>query len=267
MLYARSRTANSPSRLLASCKPDWHIITAPFPYVFDYSRACKHMMLSWHVLSPLLLSLGFRQVLERRAALALAENILLLALTQWVELSQGIILVILVIFVTLAFWQTQFEYFESVQGPYSRAAKSWNSGCPVNTICHQAKFFNYRTPQEAQVPKCNDNTQIEKAFHGRVMMFPCDLQHLRRSGFKDDYHHSYLYVGYPVGFHACYKPLVTVEPHIRLGSLLPIKKTWFSIRPEDHAFNGGAHLSMTQKLEEFLVSEVRFCHKLIGTMG
>jgi hypothetical protein len=179
------------------------------------------------------------------------------------------VLVIAAIFVASAFLQTQLEYLHSAQDTYSHtaplqcAAKSRISGCPAHTSCDQKRDLNYHISREAQVPYVTGNSQAEKTFHGRAAMFPCDLRHLRRSGFKDNYHHSYLYVGYPVGLRACYSPLITVEPPFRPGFLLPIKKAWFSIRPEDHALNGGANLSMTQKLEEFLLSEVRLRRKWI----
>lgn len=233
---------------------------------------CKDGMALWYILSPVLLSLLGRLVLERRVALALAENLLLIACTQYAELSWVKVVVLATIFVASAFLQTQLEYLDSVQDTYSHAgplqyeAKSSRaSGCPAHTSRDQKRDSRYRTPREVQAPNVNGNPQAEKSFHGRVALFPCDLRHLRRSGFKDNYHHSYLYAGYPVGLRACYSPLITVEPPFRSGFLLPIKKAWFSIRPEDHAFNGDANLSMTQKLEEFLLSEVRLRRKLIKT--
>lgn len=230
---------------------------------------CKDEMAPWYILSPLLLSLVVRLVLERRVALALAENLLLIASIQYAELSWVKVVVIAAIFVASAFLQTQLEYLDSAQDTYSHAAplqcaaNSRVSGCPAHTSRDQKRYLNYRTSRGAQVPNVTGNSQAEKTFHGRAAMFPCDLRHLRRSGFKDNYHHSYLYVGYPVGLRACYSPLITVEPPFRPGFLLPIKKAWFSIRPEDHAFNGGANLSMTEKLEEFLLSEVRLWRKWI----
>jgi hypothetical protein len=63
-------------------------------------------MVPWQILPPLLLSLVFRLVLERRVALALPENLLLFALTQHVDLSWTTILAIVTVFVTSAFFQT-----------------------------------------------------------------------------------------------------------------------------------------------------------------
>jgi hypothetical protein len=239
-------------------------LTAGYPLLSSQEGMCKDGMTHWYILFPLLLSLVVRLVLERRVVLALAENLLLIASTQYAELSWVKVVVIAAIFVASAFTQTQLEYLDSAQDTYSHAAKSRISGCPAHTSRDQKKDSNYRTPREAQLPNVTSNSQTEKTFHGRITMFPCDLRHLRRSGFKDKYHHSYLYVGYPVGLRACYSPLITVEPPFRPGFLLPIKKAWFSIRPEDHAFNGGANLSMTQKLGEFLLSEVRLRRKLIN---
>ncbi|KAJ6127768.1 hypothetical protein N7471_008985 [Penicillium samsonianum] len=213
-------------------------------------------MTPWHILSPVLLSLVFRLQLERRVALALGENLLLIVSTQYAERSWITVLIVTAIFVTSAFLKTQLEYRDSVQDTHSNAAprgcpvKIWDSGCPVQIFRHQIEDSSNCIPQEARVPKNNGDSQIKKSF-----LFPCDLRHLRRSGFKDDYHHSYLYVGYPVGLRASYSPLVTVEPPFRPRSLLPVKTAWFGIRPEDHAFNGDVNLSMTQKLEEFLLSE------------
>ncbi|KAJ5300212.1 hypothetical protein N7508_007455 [Penicillium antarcticum] len=220
-------------------------------------------MAPWQVPPPLLLSLVFRLVLEKRVALALAENLLLIGLIQRAELSWTTILVIVTVFVASAFFQTQSEYAGSVQSTDSGTAprgcpvKIWDSssGCRTDTLRQWNQKSNYGPLRKAQVPESDGDLHAGKAFHGRVTMFPCDLRHLRRSGFKNDYHHSYLYVGYPVGLRACYSPLVTVEPPFRPRFLLPTKKAWFRIRPEDHAFNGGANLSMTQKLEEFLLSE------------
>ncbi|KAJ5454991.1 hypothetical protein N7530_012760 [Penicillium desertorum] len=209
-------------------------------------------MTTWHILSTLLLSLVFRLVLERRVVLALGENFFLIAFTQYAEPSWVTVLIVAAIFVTSAFLQTQLEYRDSVQDTHSNAAQR---GCPAHITRHENEDSNYCIPREAPSPKSNGESRTAKSFHGRVTMFPCDLRHLRRSGFKDDYHHSYLYVGYPVGLRASYSPLVAVEPPFRPRSLLPIKKAWFSIRPEDHAFNGDANLSMAQKLEEFLLSE------------
>ncbi|KAJ5117541.1 hypothetical protein N7448_011173 [Penicillium atrosanguineum] len=218
-------------------------------------------MTFWQTLSVLLLSLALRLYLERKTALALTESLLLFALIQFSEYYHVPFIIVLIIFVISAFFQTEIEYFESVQEknsygtPLRCTAKSRNGGCPARSSGLERKGQHNRIPQKARSLKNNDTPQAAKALHGRVTMFPCDLRHLRRSGFKDNYHHSYLYAGYPVGLSASYGPLITVEPQLQAGFLLSIKRAWFSIRPEDHGFNGGASRSMIQKLEEFLLSE------------
>lgn len=219
-------------------------------------------MTFWRTLSAILLSLVLRLFLERKTVMALTESLLLFVLIQSSRHYHIPFIVVLSIFVTSAFCQTEIEYYDSVQEKKtcdtlpSCTTKSRNGGCPARSSGLKRKSQHYCKPQKAQSLKVNERPEATKALHGRVTMFPCDLRHLRRSGFKDDYHHSYLYAGYPVGLSASYGPLITVEPPVRPGYLLPLKRAWFSIRPEDHGFNGGANRSMTQKLEEFLLSEV-----------
>lgn len=86
--------------------------------------------------------------------------------------------------------------------------------------------------------------------HGGTILHPCVLRHIRRSGFKDDFSHSYLYVGVPVGLHASYVPLISVDQ--------PSSKVLFSIRPQHQALRGGVHMSLAEKLEEYLISQVSF---------
>ncbi|KAJ5898760.1 DUF1365-domain-containing protein [Penicillium taxi] len=86
-------------------------------------------------------------------------------------------------------------------------------------------------------------------------MYPCVLRHIRLapSGFKDEFSHTYLYIGVPIGLRACYSPLISVDspPESRAW----YNKAFFSIRPQDNLFRGGAALSLAQKLEEFLLTE------------
>ncbi len=88
------------------------------------------------------------------------------------------------------------------------------------------------------------------------MLFPTDLRHRRIAPFKDAFRHSYLYCGMPVGLHACYSPILCVDQPADSTSNWPFRKAWFSLRAEDHAIRGGPHLTMSQKLREFLLSEV-----------
>lgn len=80
-------------------------------------------------------------------------------------------------------------------------------------------------------------------------MFPCDLRHLRQSGFKDDYHHFYLYVGCPVGLSVRHSPLIHIEPDPGSGALFPSKRAWFGVRPKDYALNSGPNMTLAEKLK------------------
>lgn len=219
------------------------------------------MALCYIVFSPLL-SFVIRLVLARGLLWTLAENILLIMVIKHADVSWATSLVVLVIFISFAFLQTQSEYVDSVQAIDSRRAPLecpagyWNSGCPAYSLRRQAKEPDYHIPAESPVQNKDKSLQANKGLHGRLTLFPCNLRHRRMSYFRYRFDDSYLYVGCPVGLRACYSPLITVEPSIQTGSWLSIKKAWFSIRPEDHAFNGGADLTMAQKLEEFLTSQV-----------
>lgn len=84
--------------------------------------------------------------------------------------------------------------------------------------------------------------------HGRLTMYPCTLRHIRRTAFKDDFQHKYLYIGVPVGLHADYAPLISVD--------YPSWMSIFSIRPQDQLVRGGIHLTLAQKLREFIEEQV-----------
>ena len=225
-------------------------------------------MMTWQIIFALLVSLAYRLFLEKKtvlAILAIAENLLLIALSQCLDLRWTTFLALVAIFLTSAFCQLDREYAESVQkkgvcdASLCGMAKPRTSSCFARTNHLEGQKSHYCDPQEAQVAKQNNTPRVAKALHGRVTMFPCGLRHLRQSEFENNFYHSYLYVGYPVGLSACYSPLVTVEPRIRPASLLPINKAWFSVRPEHHGFLGGADRSMTQKPEEFLSTKVSPC--------
>ncbi|KAH8808673.1 hypothetical protein F5884DRAFT_900883 [Xylogone sp. PMI_703] len=91
--------------------------------------------------------------------------------------------------------------------------------------------------------------------HGRPILFPCHLKHHRVTPFKDNFQHSYLYVGMPVGLHACYSPILSVDKPHDPKSKWPFRRAWFNLRAQDHAIRGGSHMTMAQKLREFLQSE------------
>jgi hypothetical protein len=80
-------------------------------------------------------------------------------------------------------------------------------------------------------------------------MYPSVLRHIRiAGGFKDDFSHSYLYIGVPVGIHATYSPMISMDR--------PSYKVLWNIRPQDQAIRGGKDLTLSHKLEEFLRTQV-----------
>lgn len=92
--------------------------------------------------------------------------------------------------------------------------------------------------------------------HGKPGLFPCHLRHRRLNPFKDSFRHSYLYVGTPVGLQACYSPILCVDLPHNPSSRWPFRRAWFNIKGQDHAIRGGSHLTIAQKLREYLISEV-----------
>ena len=88
-----------------------------------------------------------------------------------------------------------------------------------------------------------------QALHGNPIFFPSTLRHMRKSGFKDDFQHSYLYVGVPVGLHARYGPFLSVDEPLGKAAI-------FSIQARDQALRGGSRMTLPQKLKEYLKSQV-----------
>lgn len=219
-------------------------------------------MASIFMLFSLLLSLLIRLAVERRPASAFSENFLLITLWQAGLAFWGNAWISWVFLAGIATWQTQNEYRDT-----TRKCKSERTELSCTALSRSVQFpakkrFDQKGETNTDVqnssPSCRGTCepQIEKKLHGRVTMFPCDLRHLRRSGFKDDYHHSYLYVGCPVGLSVCHSPLIHIQPQKSCKALFPSKRAWFGVRPEDHAFNGGSNMTLAEKLEEFLLSEV-----------
>lgn len=221
-------------------------------------------MASWVVLLSLLLALTFRQTLERQTVLNLAENVFLIALTQYTSLSWAICPVILAFFLASAFLQTQVEYFNWDQQTKSQCTRGAQLTCMSKTEDAQCPSFtpssegpdSKSTILEDKDNAVSDGSSAESlSVYGKVTMYPCVLRHIRLAGgFKDDFAHSYLYIGVPLGLRECYSPLLSVDspPDSRPW----YNKAFFSIRPEDQFLRGGASLSISQKLKEFLLLDV-----------
>jgi hypothetical protein len=215
-------------------------------------------------LAPLFISLSVRLLLRDSVFLAVLDTTFLIILTSCYKTSWTVALVVLGFYLGVAVLHTYFHYFGWRKNTDSHANASHftsdfsASGHPKH---HDEQVLDHRDStclmsQSRKRANTQQDAWCREFYNGRVMMFPCTLRHSRRSGFKGDYRQSYLYVGCPVGLRANYSSLLTVQPDFRPTYLLPFKSSWFSIRPEDHALNGGATLTMVQKLEEFLLNEV-----------
>lgn len=223
-------------------------------------------MVSWRVLLFLFGFLPFRQALESRAALNLAENLFLVILIQYSGLSWTSCAIILVFFFGSAFFQLQAEYFNWDQETKSKCtradqlsdiSKTQESRCPPSAVTSENHDLKASIFKDEEISKLTDEWSNERAIYGKATMYPCSLRHLRvGGGFKDDYTHSYLYIGIPVGLHASYSPLLSVDSPTE--SRPWYNKTVFGIRSHVQFYRGGETLSLREKLDEFLLSVVRY---------
>lgn len=220
--------------------------------------------MAWSLL-PLFASPALRLTLERIAMLNLMENLFLIFLIQYGPQSWLSYLITLVFFLASAFWQTQMEYFnwdQKAKGQCTRAiqmgciANGEGSFCPAGAAPSKSQDVQSIVPKDKSQSKQFAPSSETPAIYGKVTLYPCVLRHIRLSGgFKDDFAHTYLYIGVPLGIRECYPPLLSVDspPESRPW----YRKAFFSMRPQDQFLRGGAGLSITQKLHEFLILEVR----------
>ncbi len=166
------------------------------------------------------------------------------------------VLVSVAAFLGLAFYQTRVEFARPEDNdreehglcPVLSRIPGTSSGCsppPSHPSAPSTKLRHFQRDDDEP-----------RELHGTPMLFPTDLRHRRIAPFKDGFRHSYLYCGMPVGLHACYSPILCVDQPTDPTSNWPFRRAWFSLRAEDHAIRGGPHMTMTQKLREFLLSEV-----------
>lgn len=193
--------------------------------------------------SPIFLSFAIRLWQERSLFFASAETALI-----WLLLERGhygplTFLLASLAFTLLAYIDTVVEYADYTQN--LREQEALSSKLSQRYALRLRIYFVLtieRQSEDADVP-FNRND-----LHGKLTMFPCILRHIRRKAFKDDFQHKYLYIGVPVGLHADYAPLISVD--------YPSWRSAFSIRPQDQLIRGGIHLTLAQKLREFLEEQV-----------
>lgn len=196
--------------------------------------------------SPLAFSCLFRQVLERRISLSSTELVIQIVLVRWAGLNLLTCAATLTAFLFLAFCQTKAEYWDISQNLREIEASREASRAPTGSGLGRRRLAK-------QAPSSDDGTQeapIElERLHGRPIMYPSVLRHIRMTGgFKDDFSHSYLYIGVPVGIHATYSPMISMDR--------PSYKVLWNIRPQDQAIRGGKDLTLSHKLEECLRAQV-----------
>lgn len=230
------------------------------------------------VCSSLFLTFILRIALEGHFVFAIAESFLLIVAIQWIESFYITYLIATSIFIIFAYRQTQAEEHSPAERDDIAASHDENEmlSCPMfgsnrnigyDSPCppgHDygrnshtdfvAKHQNSFLTSLSQHQSSNPSTEL----HGRPLLYQCDLRHRRLIPFKDYFHHSYLYIGVPVGLRASYPPLLSVDQDRESKSFWSLSKTWFSIRPQDQAFRGGANLSLREKLDDYLLSEVSY---------
>ncbi len=127
---------------------------------------------------------------------------------------------------------------------------------PETRCCSKEVLQMGNSPNASMSKGCSRDQSEPKELHGKPIIYPCDVSHTRTSPFKDKFLLSTLYCGIPVGLHACYSPILSVDeqPHLATGWQLP--RAWFNMRSQDFASRGQSHLSVSQKLREYLLGEV-----------
>jgi hypothetical protein len=237
--------------------------------------------------SSLVLSSILRFSVEGNTKILLVENIFLAILVLWIPTFWVSAVIALASFFVLAFCGTRAEY-QNAKGkareinPRStitetkelstKITPTWHpqklpSGdgmCPVAALKFPlfpkvSPLHSRHTTKENEREKSCVILAAEdepKELHGKAILFPCYLRHRRVSPFRDNFNHSYLYCGIPVGLHASYSPILRVDMPEPQESRWPFSKAWFNLRAQDHGIRGGAHMTMSQKLREFLLFEV-----------
>lgn len=202
-----------------------------------------------------------RYPVENDPVAFLVDHAVLAICTAWIPSGWVNIPFSLLFFLALAFYQTRSEFTRPEEND-----REEHGMCPVlsrkpgvSQTSSGASTPPGHPPLGARSTRFRDlsgSHDEPRELHGSPTLFPCDLRHKRIAPFQDAFRHAYLYCGVPVGLHACYSPILSVDQPMDTSSNWPFRKTWFSMRAEDQLIRGGAHMTMAQKLREFLLSEV-----------
>ncbi len=213
-------------------------------------------------LAGTLLSAAARYSVNNNLVSLIVDHAVLALCVAWIPSAWLAVPFSFIAFLALAFYKSRAEYMR----PEDSHREDHSLLCPVlGTTPSQTPSGRPLSPPPGHpdvTPTTVSRNPTEKdeepkELHGTPMLFTCDLRHKRIAPFKDAFRHSYLYCGMPVGLHATYSPLVSLDDPVDPASKWPFRKAWFSLRAEDHAIRGGAQMTMAQKLREFLLSEVR----------
>lgn len=235
---------------------------------------------------PLVVSVLGRLFSDEDRTTVLLENLFFVLLTHFLFPIWKTAGFAALAFIGLAFYETRSEYHTPYNsfGPYGAEAstktpstsfkeegRSTHSSlspvaspqmCSINSDSlspltsnkSDNPFRSRNSCNVLDVEKFYEETADLAKLHGRPMLYPCNLTHRRFHPFKNTFKYSYLYAGIPVGLQDTFPPLLSVGNIHKPHTWEP--KAWFSIRAQDYLTRGGAELTLSQKLREFLVSEV-----------
>lgn len=97
---------------------------------------------------------------------------------------------------------------------------------------------------------------------GQTYLIPCKTTHRRLFPKKHSFSYSYLTVGVPLDFRGSVNGMIGVDedPTFPFRCLVPFAsvlfRSWYSIQSSDHLQRGHHALSLREKLNNFLLSEV-----------
>jgi hypothetical protein len=247
-------------------------------------------MVLFAISAPLVLSCMLRIWVDHSSISLLTDNLLLIIFAQWIPSLWTSLVISLFMYIGLAFYETRAEYMdfkgnvrENVTNNSEDPISSPLTSCPITPslkfgMCPVKSFglpgstgrnphtLENITAKEEKVPDgfCKE-TNDPQDLYGKPLLFPCELRHKRINPFKDRFQHSYLYVGVPIGLHATYSPILAIDHPEASKSNWPFREAWFNIRAQDHAIRGGSHMTLSQKLTEYLLSVVSVASCSPGT--
>lgn len=90
----------------------------------------------------------------------------------------------------------------------------------------------------------------------KVLLLPCKTTHARLFPKKHSFDYSYLVVGIPVGWEGIAGGLVSSSSKKQPWYSWS-RRGWYHVNPADYLYRGDGHLGLREKLNAYLVSQVR----------